>query len=455
VAFCAIVVARPATFPQSEEASRATPVEAQPGTLLVFPFENDSRIASLDWLGEGLAELTVERLQDRGLSVLSRQERLAVLEKIGFPDSAPFAHATMVKIASRANADEVIFGGFASDGKVVTLNARVLRINPPWLSPVYTETSSSEDLLRAHARLSWQILCALEQKNCAREKANTNESSFADPPPSLRVEAFENFIRGLLAPNDESRIQALREAARLEPAWDRPPFELGQLYFTRRNCDSALPWYSHVPLNRPEGPEASFKTGVCQLLRNDATRAQAAFSGLLDPARGVNRKGRLPELPEIHNNLGVALLLLEKWSEAAMQFERAATLDEAEPNYWVNLGIAKLAAKQPAEAVAPFERARKLVPGDKSARTLLISALESLGRSSDAAAIRAESVDNSSRVAPLAPQDPAALALQARISMKFDRVLPRPAGGVPAAHPSIGADSQKREGNAESKGERR
>src|ERR1700730_13035166 len=75
---------------------------ASPVTLLVFPFENDGRVASLDWLGEGLAELTTERLQNHGVNLLARQDRLAALEKIGLPDSARFSHATLVKIATEA-----------------------------------------------------------------------------------------------------------------------------------------------------------------------------------------------------------------------------------------------------------------------------------------------------------------------------------------------------------------
>ena len=77
---------------------------------------------------------------------------------MGLPDSARFSHATMVKIAAEADADEVIYGRFVSDGKTVTLEARVLRISPPSLSPPFTQTSSMQDLLRAHARLSWQML---------------------------------------------------------------------------------------------------------------------------------------------------------------------------------------------------------------------------------------------------------------------------------------------------------
>ncbi len=54
-----------------------------------------------------------------------------------------------------------------------------------------------QDLLRAHARLTWQILCALDPKQCPQQGANTDESSFSEPPPSLRLDALENFVRGL------------------------------------------------------------------------------------------------------------------------------------------------------------------------------------------------------------------------------------------------------------------
>src|ERR1700722_6303747 len=102
--FCAAIPAatlvQASLFAQSAPAPGAAAGASNPGTLLVFPFENDSRVASLDWLGEGIAELTAERLQDRGMSLLSRQDRLAALEKIGLPDSARFSHATIVKIAT-------------------------------------------------------------------------------------------------------------------------------------------------------------------------------------------------------------------------------------------------------------------------------------------------------------------------------------------------------------------
>lgn len=393
--------------------------------LLVFPFENDSRIAHLDWIGEGLSELTAERLQDRDVHVFSREDRLATLERIGLPDSARFSHATLIKIAGEADADVVVYGRFVSDGKTATLEARVLRLNPPSLSAPLRETGQLADLIRMHARLSWQVLCALDAKKCPPQGNNRDESSFTEPPPTLTQDGLQNFVRGITGAQDDDRLRGLREGARLEPAWDRPAFELGQIYFKKRDCDSALVWYSRVPPNRQDGPEASFNTGVCHLARNDAGRADAAFSSLLERTKKTADKDAVPELPEMHNNLGVARLRLGKWNEAGTEFDRASALDPEESDYWVNIALAKLTGKQNAAAVPPLERARKAEPDDKEARALLIATLDSLGRSAEAAAIRAESADAPDKTVPPNLQDTAGLSRLARVSKNLDRTLIR------------------------------
>jgi len=426
----AVMLCRTAPAQTTGDASPASP-ESRHETLLVFPFENESRMANLDWLGEGLSELMAERLEDRGVNLLSREDRLATLERMGLPDSASFSHATIVKIAAEADADVVVYGRFQSDGRTAILEARVLHLSPPSLSPPLTQTSAMQDLLRAQARLTWQILCALDKKECPQQGASTDESSFSEPPASLRLDALENFVQGIAASGDEERLRSLREAARLEPAWDRPAFELGQIYFNRRDCDSALVWYSRVPPNRPDGPEASFATGVCHLARNDAARADAAFSGLLERTHKTGQKDSLPELPEMHNNLGVARLRLGKWNEAGTEFERASALDPDDADYCVNAALAKLIGKQAAAAVAPLERARTIDPDDKQAKALLIATLESLGRGSEAAAIRAEASEGADKQAPPNVQDAAGLARQARVSRDLDRSLLRPSGDAP------------------------
>src|ERR1700693_5984144 len=79
-ALCGAVMVGRARSAQSTGDARAASAEGHHETILLFPFENESRMANLDWLDEGLAELTAERLEDRDVSVLSREERLATLE---------------------------------------------------------------------------------------------------------------------------------------------------------------------------------------------------------------------------------------------------------------------------------------------------------------------------------------------------------------------------------------
>ena len=446
---CGAVIVGLAAPGQSAGSARPASAESRHETFLIFPFENESRMANLDWLGEGFSEVTAERLEDRGLNVLSREDRLATLERMGLPDSARFSHATILKIAAEADADVVVYGRFHSDGKTATIEARILRLSPPSLSPPLTETSSLPDLLRAHARLTWQILCALDQQQCPAQGASTDELSFSEPPPSLHLDALENFVHGLEGSTGDEPLRSLREAARLEPAWDRPAFELGQIYFKRRDCDSAVVWYSRVPPNRPDGPVASFATGVCHLVRNDAARAEAAFSGLLERTRKTGEKDSLPELPEMHNNLGVARLRLGKWSEAGAEFERAASLDPEEADYWYNDSLTKLIGKQAAAAVAPLERARKIDPDDKGARILLIVTLESLGRTPEAEAIRSEAAESTDKDKETQPnlQDGNALARLARVSRNLDRTLLRPGGEAPEGQVPAEKNPQKNDSN--------
>ena len=46
-------------------------VPTSQGIFLVFPFENDGANARLDWLGEGLEELTIQRLSAAGQQVFT------------------------------------------------------------------------------------------------------------------------------------------------------------------------------------------------------------------------------------------------------------------------------------------------------------------------------------------------------------------------------------------------
>src|ERR1043166_134890 len=90
-----------ATAATAQTAASGRPlVPLAQGIFLVFPFENDGANARLDWLGEGLEELTVQRLSAAGQKVFTHAGRIAELERYGLPANAQFSHATMLRIGA-------------------------------------------------------------------------------------------------------------------------------------------------------------------------------------------------------------------------------------------------------------------------------------------------------------------------------------------------------------------
>jgi len=227
----------------------------QSGVYLVFPFENAGSSPRFDWLGEGLEELTIQRLAAAGEQVYSHAGRLAELERYGLPSSSRLSRATMLRAAEDLDADFVIFGKFTASGASLTIESRILRVNPTRLLPPIRETGTLDGLMALHLRMLWRVLAYAEPRY------SLTLAEFSRQRP-LRLDAFEHYIRGLLAGEDEARLRELREAARLEPEWPDPDFALGEAYFTRRDCNSALPWYARLPKTHDRYPEAVFAVGV-------------------------------------------------------------------------------------------------------------------------------------------------------------------------------------------------
>jgi hypothetical protein len=85
--------------------------------------------ARLDWLCEGLEELTIQRLSAAGQRF---SPMLGALRNLIATDCRPqrFSHATMLRVGAELDADFVILGKFSSDGNSLTVESRVLRVNP-------------------------------------------------------------------------------------------------------------------------------------------------------------------------------------------------------------------------------------------------------------------------------------------------------------------------------------
>jgi tetratricopeptide (TPR) repeat protein len=195
----------------------------------------------------------------------------------------------------------------------------------------------------------------------------------------------------LLASEDEGRLRELREAARLEPEWPDPDFALGQVYYLRRDCNSAIPWFARVPNSHQRHFEAIFATGVCRLLLNQPDRAEEVFAALqTSPKNGAASEGPAGnaisnvEMPEILNDLAIAQVRQGKAGPALGDLQRATQLDPDDDDYPFNLGLLALRAKDFAGATDYFHEASQRSPENQEDRAMLILSLEKDGKKEEA-----------------------------------------------------------------------
>lgn len=362
---------------QATTSSAALPrAHSQAGIYVVFPFENVGAPARLDWIGEGLEELTIQWLSNSGQLVYSHHGRLNEMDRSGLPSTGKLSRAAMLRVAQEMDADFVVFGNFSSDGTKLTVNARVLRVDPVALLPAAVETGSLDTLMQLQSKVIWRLLTTNDHNYYL------SFSEFSKRQRALRLDAFEQYIRGLLAGEDEARVRYLKEAARLEPDWPEPAYALGEAYYARNDCAAALPWFARVPATHDRSVEAVFATGVCELRLNQADKAQQVFAGLQEGIQHSSVSGA--DLPEILNNLALAQGRLGNLPAAMTTLGRARDIDPDEDDYPFNLGLMALRQNEWSTATTHFAESAQREPDNAEDYAFLIYALEKAGKKEEA-----------------------------------------------------------------------
>jgi tetratricopeptide (TPR) repeat protein len=365
---------------QASSGPGAHPQLPQEGIFLVFPFENVGTSARLDWIGEGLEELTIQQLSAAGQQVYSHAGRVNEMDRSGLPSSGKLSRATMLHIGQELDADYIVFGNYTSDGKTITISTRLLRVSPVTLLPVLEESDALGSLMELQTKLTWKLL------GSSNHGYPFNLAEFSKLQKSLSLAAFEQYIRGLLANDDETRLRDLKEAARLEPDWPEPAFALGEVYFQRNDCGAALSWYAKVPATNARRVEATFASGVCRLRLGQPDKAEEVFSALEEDLRRNLVTGA--DLPEILNNLAIARARQDNFSSALTALGRARDIDPDEDDYPFNLGLLALQQKDLAAAETHFNDAAEREPDNAEDMAFLIYTLDKLGKKPEAAVQR-------------------------------------------------------------------
>jgi tetratricopeptide (TPR) repeat protein/TolB-like protein len=340
-------------FSASALAQGSTPIGQ---TVLVVPFENQSKAPGLAWIGDSFPELLEERLNSPTLYVLPREDRLRAYDRLGIPVELRPSRATLYRIAEQLDVDYVVLGTYNFDGRVFTATAQLLDMRRPRLLPGLAESGPLLELIDVQTAVAWDLLHTLYP-----DTAPGREAYLGQAPP-VKLDAFEHYTKGMVAPTDAAQIEQFREAVRISPDYPEALLQLGKAYYRERQYQPAISCLSSVPPHSPVGSEANFYLGLAAYSKGDFQRAESAF-GLVAT--------RLP-LTEVYNNLGVVADHRDR-KAAAEYFQKAIAFDPNDPDYHFNLATELYRAGDTAGTSRELQQVLSLKPGDTEAEAFLNS----------------------------------------------------------------------------------
>lgn len=343
----------------------APAIHAQEVTVLAHRFENQTGERGLDWLGEGLAFLIGEKLgAQRNLYVFGFDERAVAYDRLGIPENIPVSRATAIRIGWDIGADVLVSGRFSGTHQEFRIEARVLDLDASQSRADVAVTGRLDDVIPLAASLASKLAQQLVPGT------PLPESDYVSQPPVPRS-AFEAYIRGMLATEQQRHFDLLQEAIRLHPQYTAAMYQLGQSYYLDANYKASAELLEKVSAVSTEYPLARFMLGMDYYRLGDAAKAIAVFS-------------TLPPTYDVLINLGAAHALKGDAAAADDAWRRAASVpaDTQEAAFNLaylafNLGYVDRAADRLNEFLRTHNR-------DAEAQFLLGRVYERIGRTDDA-----------------------------------------------------------------------
>ena len=325
-------------------------------TLVVIPFENTSPTPGLEWLGEAFPATFRAQLDSPVLYVATREERLRAYDRQGVPSGVHPSRATIYRLAEQMDVDYAVLGSYSYNGARLTATAQLLDMRAQKILPPATESAPLSDFANLQSALAWDLLRLM------RSNFSVPKDRYIASGPPMRLDALENYVRGVTATTADERIQRYREAARLNPAFDEAWLELGKEYYVQRQYEQSIAAFEKVPETSKAAREASFYLGLSSYAHGDFDKSARAFEFVA---------ARLP-LAEVYNNLGVVAARRGQ-KKAVDDFELAIQNDPSDPDYHFNLAVAISRSGDKARAARELRIAIDHRPNDQEARTLLDS----------------------------------------------------------------------------------
>ena len=378
-------------------------VSAGQEVTLVVPFELERFDPRVAWLSEGVAIGLTEALADRGVTVISRDERLAAFDRLQLPAGAALTRATVIKVAELVGASRVVTGRVGGSDAEIALAARVLDIPSARLAEPVNEVTSVAGLLAAFTRVAAKI----------DGLGEVRPDGAAGIAPS--VPAFELFVRGLVAPSNELQERYLAQALAMAGSYEAVRQALWDVRTARGAHERALAALGPAPASGPAALDAGVRRAWSLI---ELGRYDDAFTALTALDTGTRAA-------VVANLLGVVQLRrggTPHTGRATYYFNQAVERDVLDADYCFNLGYAYWQDKDTMAAAYWLREAVRRNPADGDAHFVLAAALAGSGAGPEAVRERELARRLSERWEAASPADSVPKGLE-RLK---DRVRPAP-----------------------------
>jgi len=359
----------------SKAAPAQSPADAAAGhgrILLVLPFDNRSGQPNLEWIREAAPEILSSRFASAGFAPMSRTDRLYALDHLGLPPGFHPSRATALKLAQTLDADSIVVGSYLTDGTGIIAEAQIVDVPHLRMSKAVTARGEMKDLIEVFDSLAWQLTRQLDPG------FSVAEETFVAAGRGMRVDAFEQYIRGISESDHDERLRHLNQAVTLSPEFAPAWMALGREDYNAQQYEQAALAFSRVVqvgMGRDEpksqgsnvdGPqvqgtdalEAGFYLGLSLLFSGDYPKAEYAFAQV----------ARALPLGEVVNNQGVAVS--RQGHDATALFRQAVTADANTADYHFNLAVSLKRHGDKAGALAELATCLRLHPSDGEAEAL-------------------------------------------------------------------------------------
>lgn len=343
LALLAAVQARGQAAPEATSAGRGR-------ILLVLPFDNRTGQPSLDWIREAAAELLSSRFTSAGFSPMSREERLYALDHLGLPEGFQPSRASALKLAQTLDADSIVVGSYVMDGNNLVAEARVVDVPHLQMSAPVTSRGDLNNLIAVYDSLAWKLTRVLDPT------FNVTEDTFVAAGKGIRLDAFEQYIRGITESDHDERLRHLKQAVYLSPDFSPAWMALGREDYAGQGYDEAATVFAKVGKNDPDALEAGFYRGLSLLFSGHYPEAETEFAAI----------AKVLPLAEVLNNEGVAIS--RQGHDGSAMFVAAESADPNAADYHFNLAVSLKHRGSNKEALAELAQCLKLRPNDAEAQ---------------------------------------------------------------------------------------